>query len=660
MRKLSLLFTFILVFTFVNAQEICDNAIDDDNNGFIDLNDPACDCNGIGAPPTVLSLVPNPSFESFNCCPNILSQLSCADNWIQASFGSSDYFNCGFGVGNINSVITAPDGTGFVGSLVLDNYQEYIGTCLSGPLIAGETYSLTFNIASLELSPNSSCPVAMDDINISIFGTSSCGSLPLSNYGCPTTFSSAWSLIDSEIYTPNSNWEIITIEFTPTIDINEIIIGPPCILPLSFGVPSCQPYFLYDNFQLESINAYNSLEISDQGDYCNGDLVLNATSDTIGGNWQWYLEGVAIIGETNNVLNVSTAGLGGGKYEVKYSLGALCETEYFNVDQEIVANYGHVDVCLGETVAFSDSSVVDTNGVVLINSWEWNFDNGSTSSSQNPNVSFTTPGAYNVQLKVSTNNSCIDSITKTVIVHPSPIADFDFDTFCIDVISDFVDLSSSNGGTLIDSWIWDFDDGSTSVLENPTHIYTIDGNYSVSLVVESIFGCKDSIAKNVFAGLVPNADFSATSECLENETDFADLTNISSTNANNSITIWEWDFGDGSTSNLENPSYEYANDGTYNVSLNVTTNHGCTNEISKIVVVHPVPEVNFVGINREGCSPICSEFNSTTIVNAPSTIDNLDWTVSNGSNYQGSGFSECFESPVGSSIYYDITLTATS
>ncbi|HMP30646.1 MAG TPA: hypothetical protein PKD85_13660, partial [Saprospiraceae bacterium] len=74
-------------------KEICDNAIDDDNDGLIDLNDPDCTCDIIKP----ISFIPNPSFEEMECCPNTRSQLNCATTWIQASEPTTDYVHtCGW------------------------------------------------------------------------------------------------------------------------------------------------------------------------------------------------------------------------------------------------------------------------------------------------------------------------------------------------------------------------------------------------------------------------------------------------------------------------------------------------------------------------------------------------------------------------------------
>ncbi len=98
MIKRILILNIIFTLSFVSfSQEICNNGIDDDADGLIDLNDPDCSCSGIGGGSTnVTSLIPNPSFEQMNCCPSTFSEMSCATTWEQATTPTSDYFNCGF------------------------------------------------------------------------------------------------------------------------------------------------------------------------------------------------------------------------------------------------------------------------------------------------------------------------------------------------------------------------------------------------------------------------------------------------------------------------------------------------------------------------------------------------------------------------------------
>src|SRR5687767_5292395 len=124
---------FILVFTSgsLYAQEICDNGVDDDNDGLVDLKDVAeCRCTGIGTTQQAASLIPNASFEQMDCCPSTFSMMDCATSWIQATEATSDYFNnCDYVAPAITNagLVPFPDGNGAVGTLFLHDWQEYVG-----------------------------------------------------------------------------------------------------------------------------------------------------------------------------------------------------------------------------------------------------------------------------------------------------------------------------------------------------------------------------------------------------------------------------------------------------------------------------------------------------------------------------------------------------
>ncbi|KAA3631883.1 MAG: hypothetical protein DWQ02_15640, partial [Bacteroidetes bacterium] len=95
--SLTILFLLLLTHQWLHGQEICDNAIDDDGDGLVDLNDDDCLCDALWPS----SLIPNPSFEERSCCPTENAQLYCANNWIQASSPTTDYVHtCGGYLGN--------------------------------------------------------------------------------------------------------------------------------------------------------------------------------------------------------------------------------------------------------------------------------------------------------------------------------------------------------------------------------------------------------------------------------------------------------------------------------------------------------------------------------------------------------------------------------
>jgi len=102
-KKLKYLLIILLFSFHASSQEICNNGLDDDNDGFIDLNDNLdCECTGNNLGILGNNFIPNPSFEEHNCLPTDFSQLAingqgvggiyCVDNWQPGTWGSSDYF----------------------------------------------------------------------------------------------------------------------------------------------------------------------------------------------------------------------------------------------------------------------------------------------------------------------------------------------------------------------------------------------------------------------------------------------------------------------------------------------------------------------------------------------------------------------------------------
>lgn len=327
------------------SQEICDNGLDDDGDGLIDLNDSIeCYCTGID---TIFlsSLIPNPSFEDMNCCPSGNSQMNCAQDWIQASAATSDYLNtCGFlgGAMIAAGLDNMPDGNGCVAAAMLTNsvgnlYLEYVAACLLSPMLAGQSYTLTFYIAStpLENTWTYECDggmISYGPIDMTLYGNPNCSSIPWSGTNCPSA-AQGWQVLGSVNYTPVNQWNQVEITFTPTTNITTVALGAPCNIPASYTYSSgqgCMPYFYYDDLQLQTTVPASEVNINYSQSNCNYGQ-LNATVDTVGGNWQWYLNGIAINGATNSTLNVDSLGLMDGEYTAVYSLGVNCAENSYTI-----------------------------------------------------------------------------------------------------------------------------------------------------------------------------------------------------------------------------------------------------------------------------------------------------------------------------------------
>ncbi len=161
--------------------------------------------------------------------------------------------------------------------------------------------------------------------------------------------------------------------------------------------------------------------------------------------------------------------------------------------------------CSGQ-VTFADSSANSPS------SWTWDFADGSTSAAQNPVHNYSTAGTYNVQL-IACNGSGCDSLSQTINVTNVVTADFTYSgQLVVGQSIQFAD--SSSGGT---AWTWSFGDGTTSGMASPTHVYTSQGTYIVSLTVTGS-GCTsvytdtlqivisglENLGGANYAGLFPN------------------------------------------------------------------------------------------------------------------------------------------------------------
>jgi PKD repeat protein len=255
----------------------------------------------------------------------------------------------------------------------------------------------------------------------------------------------------------------------------------------------------------------------------------------------------------------------------------------------------------------------------------WNFGDGNASTLANPSHTYNFTGSYNIALEI-TQQGCKDTMTKlNYVVIEDIVPDFSANdsSVCAGQVISFTDLSVP----LSVSRTWDFGDGATSTLANPTHTYATAGTYAVSLLNATAIGCTHSIIKNNFITVfpIPVVSFAAnkTKSCVAPfSVNFTD----NSTNA----ASWNWDFGDGNTSTLKNPTHVYAVPGSYTVKLVVTSANGCqTTLIKNNYIFISSPVASFTATPLEGCIPLKVDFTSTSTSPADAIV-NYIWDFGNG------------------------------
>lgn len=139
---------------------------------------------------------------------------------------------------------------------------------------------------------------------------------------------------------------------------------------------------------------------------------------------------------------------------------------------------------VGDEVEFTDTSTTPTG--TTITGWDWDFGDDEDSDEQNPTHTYGAGGTYTVSLTVTNSDTQTHTVTHDIEVSAlKPTADFDYSPITPDVGDPvaFTDTSAAAGEATIESWSWNFGDGTTVTTQNPTHSYAVIGTYTVSLTV---------------------------------------------------------------------------------------------------------------------------------------------------------------------------------
>jgi FOG: PKD repeat len=320
-------------------------------------------------------------------------------------------------------------------------------------------------------------------------------------------------------------------------------------------------------------------------------------------------------GATSNVTgNVSHVYKKSGVYKVKIvytdvngCVDSTVKDQYITVFGPTADfDAGQPNICMASTATFNDRSATDN--IHPITNWTFHFGDGQSQQ-------YTTAGPYthlynkggnfNVTLKVIDSYGCADSVTKNSVIKVSdPRAAFSTpDTAsCPGAPVRFANTSSGSGLT----YSWHFGDGATTTVKAPAHQYSQPGVYTVRLAIQDGLGCRDSIERvNYIRIVVPKAAFA-----LSDSVGVCPPLQVQFTNQASGYSSVKWDFGDGSTSVLDNPIHFYNLPGTFYAKQIVTVPGGCTDTLTRKIVVKG-PSGSFTYTPLTGCLPLQVNFQAT-------------------------------------------------
>ena len=402
-------------------------------------------------------------------------------------------------------------------------------------------------------------------------------------------------------------------------------------------------------------------------------LSVQFTDASVGGGTtrQWQFGDGGISNQMNPFHTYGAPGF----YNVTLTIGALGTTCYNSMTATV---YVWDSITSGCHAAFS--AIVENNTFVQyhdlstgnspIISWAWDFGDptsgtNNTSSLQNPSHVYSQPGVYTTCLTIQGSDStCFDMTCETLVLYGGGGCQAEFmvipDSITPANTFYFWDQSSGN----INSWVWDFGDGTPPVTivtpSNPdiVHTYSTPGIYMVCLSIQGADSCFDVTCDTIYVGMQPSCEAAFTY--------YSDSTNVIGSNVQfidqslGNIIGWDWTFGDPGSgasnySTSQNPAHIYSSPGTYEVCLTI---HGADSSCYDVTC-----QTIIVGTNP-GC-----QANFTYAIDPPvgsRTVTFTDISTGNPTSWLwsfGDGTSATTQNPVhtfnGIASSYNVCLTIT-
>lgn len=356
----------------------------------------------------------------------------------------------------------------------------------------------------------------------------------------------------------------------------------------------------------------------------------NDTSLCIGNSLQLMNDSVPVLSYlwSTGSFNDSITVTGAGQYWVEAgNINNCILRDTINIaitgiapDAEFFAANG----CEGLPVNFIDLSTAPVGENII--QWLWDFGDGTYSSTQNDLHNYDTSGTYSITLKVISQTGCGALYNQSVTVFPHPEINYTAFNLCNDKLTTFNNISNLYGGNQ-QSILWNFGDNlsplNTADTDSASHIYTVAGNYTIKLTIETNEGCIDSIQRSLLIKPAPVADFATVHQCVGDSTQFNDISQIEFPWQNLNRT---WYFPNGDTSLAFQPLYRFDTASVYTVSLLVQATNGCRDTIAKTITIYNYPDADFTF--EKNCIGNPALFSDTSAcVNC--SIVNYLWQINN-------------------------------
>jgi gliding motility-associated-like protein len=324
-------------------------------------------------------------------------------------------------------------------------------------------------------------------------------------------------------------------------------------------------------------------------------ILAGAVSGTTSSTGIW-LGGAGTFSPANTVLTptyvASATEVATGSVALTFSStnNGICngnsDQVVINFKDKPIANFSVNAVCLNQGSLFRDQSVNISGINGEIKDWLWDFGEAQQPLSilENPSHQYGSAGTYTAQLIVRSNYNCYDTVEKPVRIYGLPVSDFNLSRSC-NGSAQLIAFRDASSITALDSispsgYYWDFGGFGISQVKDTSIVFPSAGIYNITHIVTSNFGCKAIITKSVTISPRPVARFVYINNSVKSlgaSVEFRDTSQYS--------VSWNWDFGNGETSNLKYPETFYKENGTYTVSLIITDQFGCPSTYTSALTI---------------------------------------------------------------------------
>ena len=334
--------------------------------------------------------------------------------------------------------------------------------------------------------------------------------------------------------------------------------------------------------------------------------------------------------DTSSVRTPSVVYASAGTYQVSLFVsttnGCSDSTRHSVIVHEVpVADFLVDSVCLGDTITLINQSLfLDPNDTL---SYAWTIPGGLPSSTnvEDTVVVYNTPLSSQIQLITTSQFGCADTIRRTAVVHPLPVASYSAPRVCYGTPIAISNSSAVSMGDTVQSYAWKFPNGvpTTSSDSSPVVTFSLLDTSFTTLVVTTVNGCTDTANVAIVATADPSATFIANSLCVF---DTLHVLNTSSTNPPGEPMYFSWDVSGSNsmTTTDENPTVYYTIPDSSLITLIATAVGGCADTIQKKIAIYPLP-APAINVSNICFGDTAHVLNATTL-SPGDTISSYRWS----------------------------------